>query len=143
MSTAAAVAIVAGTAVSIDASNKASSAAKEKGRVMSASQRIEDAATMRKQAREARIQRARIAQASENIGTGGSSQELGAQSSLSSQVGANTARIGGQQLVAEGITSLNKDIASAQTQGAIGQGISSLGSTAFSATGGFDNLFGG
>lgn len=143
MSTAAAIAIVVGTAFSIDASKKSARASKERGKVVSAAQQNEDAAALRNQARQARIKRAKIAQTSENTGSGGSSRELGSISSLTTQVNANQARLSGQQNTAGAITGLNEDIADAQVQGAIGSSISSLGSSAFSATGGFDNLFKG
>lgn len=141
MSTAAAVAIVVGTAVSIDASRKSAVASKEKGQVMSAQQRVQDRSTQRQAARAARIKQSQIAQAAETSGVAGSSSEASAQASLSTQVAANQARISGQQLGAANITSLNADMADAQVQGAIGAGITSVGSFAFSASGGFDSLF--
>ena len=74
MSVAGAVIAVVGLAVSVDASEKAASATREKGRVVGAQQRIEDAAARRKQARQTRIQQAQIAQTAETTGTGGSSK---------------------------------------------------------------------
>lgn len=141
MSTAAAVAVVVGTAVSVDAGRKAAKATKEKGQVISAQQRIQDRATQRQAARTARIKQAQIEQAAEATGTSGSSTEASAQASLSTQVAANQARISGQQLGAASVTNLNADIADASVQGQAGAGISSIGSQAFAATGGFDNLF--
>ena len=79
MSVVAAVTAVVGLAVSVDAKNDAKRAAKEKGKVLNASQKIEDASNLRKQAREARIQRSRILQASEEAG--GGSRETGSISS--------------------------------------------------------------
>tara|TARA_R110000744_G_scaffold91073_1_gene176837 strand:- start:3588 stop:4019 length:432 start_codon:yes stop_codon:yes gene_type:complete len=141
MSTAAAVAVVVGTAVSVDASRKAAAATKEKGKVISAQQRVQDRSTQRQAARTARIKQAQIEQAAETSGVAGSSSEASAKASLSTQVAANQARISGQQLGAASVTNLNNDIADAQVQSTLGSGISSVGSQAFSATGGFDNLF--
>ena len=141
MSTAAAVAIVAGTAVTIDAGRKSAAAAKEKGQVISAQQRVQDRSTQRQAARAARIKQAQIEQAAESSGVTGSSSATSAQASLSTQVAANQARISGQQLGAASVTNLNADMADAQVQATLGAGITSVGSAAFSATGGFDNLF--
>lgn len=144
MSTAAviaAVAVGAGTAISIDASRDQAKIAKEKGKQQSAQQRVQDRSTQRQAARSARIKQSQIAQAAETSGVAGSSSEASAQASLSTQVAANQARISGQQLGAANITSLNADMADAQVQGAIGAGITSVGSFAFSASGGFDDLF--
>ena len=138
--TAAATAIV-GTAASIKSSRDAASAQRERGRVISASQRSEDAARLREHARAARRERARILQTSETLGIAGSSAETGAISALQTQVSANVARVSGQQKTAEGVSSLNQDLADAQVLGTLGRGVQSLGSQSFSAAGGFDNLF--
>lgn len=143
MSTAAAVAIVVGTAVSIDATRDAAKASKERNKVQTASQKAQDSASLRQQARQERIRRAKILQAGENTGTSGSGREVGSIAALRTQVSANEARVAGQQNTAEGIGELNQDIADSQVQQALGQGIKSIGSSAFSATGGFDNLFKG
>ncbi len=139
--TVAAGAVVVGTALSIDASRDQAKLTKEKGKQQAAQQRVQDRSTQRQAARSARIKQSQIAQAAETSGVAGSSSEASAQASLSTQVAANQARISGQQLGAANITSLNADMADAQVQGAIGAGITSVGSFAFSASGGFDSLF--
>lgn len=143
MSTAAAVAIVVGTAVSIDATRDAAKASKERNKVQTASQKAQDSAALRQQARQERIRRAKILQAGENTGSGASSREVGSIAALQTQVAANVGRVEGQQKTAEGIGKLNQDIADSQVQKGLGQGIKSIGSSAFSTTGGFDNLFKG
>lgn len=134
-----AVAAVVGAGVQFKASRDVASAQRERGKVVGAQQRGEDRANLREQARQERIQRARIAQAAET--TGGGSREIGATASLSTQVSANVGRIRGQQTAAEGVSDLNQDIASAQVQKSLGAGIQQIGTTAFTTAGGFDTLF--
>lgn len=141
MATAAAVAVVVGTGVSVAGQAKAASAQREAGRVSAASQKVEDASRLRQQARQARIQRARIAAAAEASGAGESSAEFGAISALQTQVASNVARVSGQQKTTEALTRLSGDVAQGRTTQALGQAITSVGSFAFSQTGGFDNLF--
>ena len=139
MSTVAAVAVVVGAAASIG-SAVVSAKAQDKARdLKTASQRIEDASRIRKQAREARVRRSKILASAE--ATGGGSRESGAVSSLSTQLSANVGRVAGQQKTAEALGGINQDIANAQVVGAAGSALQSVGSSAFSATGGFDNLF--
>lgn len=132
-----------GTAVSVDAANKSASAQKERNKVANATQKAEDARNIRQQVREERIRRAEILQASENTGASGSSAESGAVSSLSVQVAENKARVSGQQIAAAGIGRANQDIADAQVQSQLGQGLTEIGLQAFSEAGGFDSLFKG
>lgn len=138
-----AIAAVVGTAVSIDAANKSASAQKERNKVTNATQKAEDARNIRQQAREERIRRAEILQASESTGASGSSAEAGAVASLGVQVAENKARVSGQQLAAQGIGQTNQAIADAQVQSQLGQSITSISSQAFSEAGGFDTLFKG
>jgi hypothetical protein len=138
-----AIAAVVGTAVSIDAANKSAAAQKERNKVTNATQKAEDARNIRQQAREERIRRAEILQASESTGASGSSAEAGAVASLGVQVAENKARVSGQQLAAQGIGQSNQAIADAQVQSQLGQSITSISSQAFSEAGGFDTLFKG
>lgn len=139
MSTVSAVAAVVGVAISADASMDAKEAREEANAVSSASQKNEDAAKLRQQARAARVQRSKILQASE--AQGGGSRESGAISSLSTQLGEQQGRIGGQQKTAQALGGLNQDLANANTQAAAGKTISSISMNAFETSGGFDNLF--
>ena len=141
MTVVAAVAAVAGLAVSVDANEKQASASRERGRVSGAAQRIEDNKNLREQARKTRIRQAQIDAASETQGTSGSSSSIGASSVLNTQVSSNVSRVSGQQLASQGISNLNSDIANAQNRGAIGGAISNIGTSAFDKLGGFDNLF--
>lgn len=139
----AAAAFVVGTAVSVSANRKSAAAQKEQGKVQGASQKIEDASRLRKQAREARVTRARVLAQSEATGSSGSSREGGALASLGTQLNANIGRVAGQAQTADALTGLNSDIANAQVQAAVGSTISSIGMTGFQGQGGFDNLFKG
>lgn len=141
MSVVAAVTAVVGLGVSISAQAKQERLQEEAREVTSAAQKIEDAAKLRKQAREARVQRSRILQASE--AAGGGSRESGAVSSLSTQLGEQQSRVVGQQQTSEALGGINQEIASAQTTKAIGQTAQQIGTQAFQTTGGFDNLFKG
>lgn len=120
--------------------NRAEATQKEQGRVSAAAQKIEDASRLRKQAREARIQKARILQASEE--SGGGSRESGAISSLGTQLGANQGRMAGQQNTANTMTGLNQDLANSNKNIALSNSIKGLGMQAFNTAGGFDTLFG-
>ncbi len=139
MSTVAAVAAVVGTVASMQASSKQARLQKEAGAVSTAAQKAEDAAQLRRQAREARVQRARISQQAET--SGGGSREAGAISSLSTQLGAQQGRIAGQQATAESLSGINNQIAQAGVTKAVGQALQSVGSYSFEKSGGFDNLF--
>ena len=141
MSTAAAIAFVAGTAISLKGTADAASASKERGKIQTASQRNEDVSRNRQAARQARIKRAQIEQAAEGLGTSASSSTGGAVGSLSTQVSENKARLEGQQLTAQAISKQNQNVSDAQVTQAFGGAVSSVASAAFSATGGFDNLF--
>lgn len=141
MSTVAAVAAVVGLGISVASTAKSAKLQKEAGKVSTASQKIEDAANIRKQAREARVQRSRILQSAETAG--GGSRESGAVSSLSTQLGEQQARVAGQQQTAQTLSNINADIAQTQVTKAVGQTVQSIGTFAFDKTGGFDNLFKG
>ena len=141
MAEVAAVAAVIGLGVNVATTAKSNRLQKEKGEVVSATQRSEDASRLRVQARQARVERARILQVSETAG--GGSREGGGIASLSTQLSANQARVSGQQQAAQVIGSINQDIAQTQVTKAVGQVVQSVGSFAFAEAGGFDNLFKG
>tara|TARA_B100001063_G_scaffold227047_1_gene237121 strand:+ start:1345 stop:1797 length:453 start_codon:yes stop_codon:yes gene_type:complete len=141
MSIAAAVAFVAGTAISVDANKASQRAQKRAADTTSAAQRNQDAAALRQQAREARRERARIQQVSENLGTSGSSKEIGAVGAIGNQLATSFANVSAQQITESAISKENSKMADAQIQGMYGQAIASTGMQAFSQTGGFDKLF--
>jgi len=138
MSTVAAVAAVVGTVASMQASSKQARLQKEAGAVSTAAQKAEDAAQLRRQAREARVQRARISQQAET--SGGGSREAGAISSLSTQLGAQQGRLAGQQATAESLSGINNQIAQTQELAAFGGALTVLGMSSGAAKG-FENLF--
>lgn len=141
MSIAAAVAFIGGTAISVDANKASQRAQKRAADTTSAAQRNQDASALRQQAREARRERARIQQVSQNLGTSGSSKEIGAVGAISNQIATSFANVSAQQITANAVSKENQKMASAQTLGMYGQIVSQVGSAAFSQTGGFDNLF--
>lgn len=108
-----------------------------------ASQQNEDAARLRQQAREARRQRATILQASENLGTSGSSKEIGALSTVSQQQSQNFARVGAQQATAAGVSLENQRISAAQRQQATGRLMQDVGTLIIQQSGGLEQLFTG
>lgn len=77
------------TAASIKQQGKAAKAQKKIQNEEKARNTAQQMAERRQQVREERIKRARVMQASENTGTAGSSGELGAVSSIGTQLGAN------------------------------------------------------
>lgn len=143
MSVASAIIAVVGIGVSAKGQSDARKAQKEGQAVQSASQINQDAAAKRRAAREERIRRAQILQASENTGAGGSSKEVGAISNLAQQSAANLSTVSGQQLAAQGISQANQNVADARTLSSFGQALTNVGKQGFEASGGFDNLFRG
>lgn len=141
MSIVAALTAVVGLGISVSASAEQAGLTKEAGKITTASQKIEDAANIRRQAREARIQRARILQAAEE--SGGGSRESGAISSLSTQLSEQKGRVAGQQATAETLSGINTGIAKAGVTKSLGGVVKAVGSFAFTESGGFDNLFKG
>jgi len=128
-----------GSAVQFKGQRDAAKAQEEIGEVNTASQQSDDRAKLRTQARQSRIQRAKIEQAAET--SGGGSRESGAISSLSTQLSANVSRVSGQQQTALGISKLSGDVADARLLSAAGGAIKSVGAAGFQNAGGFDNLF--
>lgn len=143
MSIGAAIAFVVGTAIQVDANKASQRAQKRRAQTTSAAQKNADSAALREQARETRRQQARILQVSENLGTSGSSKEIGAVQSAQQQQATGFATVSAQQLASAGISRENQKIADANFKASIGQAVQQAGSSAFSQTGGFDNLFKG
>lgn len=116
-----------GTAVSYD-QNKRSVAAQKEGReINSAQQRAADIRQRRNQARQARVRRAQILQSSANTGTGGSSGELGAMSSLQSKQDAGSSFLFGSEVAASAISSSNQRAADSQFRSNLTTNITRLG----------------
>lgn len=118
-------------------------AQKEVNEIQTASQKNQDKANLRQQAREARIARARVAQASENLGTSGGSREIAALSSVSQQQSQSAARVGTQQKTAAGISIQNQRIADAQGKINQAQSIQELGNLIQNTSESFAGMFGG
>ena len=123
-----------GTAASIDASQDAKSAAKQSRAAqekVASEQRAQNASQAaqerRQQIRDERVRRARIIQSSVNTGTSDSSGEIGAISSLSTQlasgIGSNLGRLQGAEnisLFSQQEADARFNIAKADNQGRIG-----------------------
>jgi hypothetical protein len=91
--------------------------------------------------RQARIARSQAAAAqSATSGGGVSSQALGIQGSIQSQAGANIAFSNQQQGLMNQISTANIDASRAMTNASTFQGITSLASTGFEMSGGYDKL---
>lgn len=150
----AAVAVAAGSAYSASKQEDAEDAAyasaqeqKKAGQESKARNAAQAASERRQQIREARVRAARIQQAGENTGTAGSSAEFGALGAINTQLQSNTAFNVGQvssanrtsdflQNAADFNTQMQQELASA----AVGKTVSDIGSSIFSASGGFSNF---
>lgn len=130
-----------------DAARDAAAAQKRMAREQEAVNAQRAAQERRQQIREERVRRAQILQSSENLGTGGSSGEFGALSSLtstlSSNIGANTSSLAS----ASRISALSQQSADAQSRGLQAQNtaqmwgqVSGFGKSIFSQAGGFNTL---
>jgi hypothetical protein len=104
----------AGTIASVVQARKAAKAQKEAQAISTASGQAQDIYARRKAARESRIRRARLIQASSNTGTEGSSGEMGASSSLTAGFGASVAQQTAGQIATAGITAANQRIQNAE-----------------------------
>lgn len=118
-------AVTAATAVAQGVqSRKAAKARRESQAVQTAGENIRDKLARRRGAKEERLRRARLVQASTTGGTSGSSGEIGATSSLGSNFAGAVAGQSMQRGVASGISAANQRVADAQgksnTFGAIG-----------------------
>jgi hypothetical protein len=127
--------------LTIGAQRRQAAAQREQGAISTATQQARDAANLRQQAREERVQRARILAASESQGAG--SRTVGATSALGTQVASSQSNVLGQQASVEAINRQSNIISKAQLDQALGKAIISTATTAFNAGGGFDNLFKG
>lgn len=103
---------------------KATKARRESAAVQTAGEGIRDKLARRRAAKEERIRRARLIQASSTGGTSGSSGEVGATSALGANFASGVAQQSAQRGVAKGISAANEKEASAvsraKTFGAIG-----------------------
>lgn len=105
------------------------------------------AAERRQQVREARIRRAQILQSAENTGTAASSGEVGALSSLSTQLNTNLGTNASSLNRAGRISNMSQRAADAGSQAnqhmmnaGVYQGLSNLGGSIFQASGGWGTL---
>jgi hypothetical protein len=108
-------------------------------------QKIADAQARRERIQE--LRRARIARAqatAQQSGTSGglaSSQSIGTQSTISSQLGANIAFSNQQSATARQITAANIDATKATTRAGVFDAVGNVSNQAFNQLGGYDELF--
>lgn len=138
-----AIVAVAGTAYSIDQSNKAAKK-QQRAQEIQQSQQISEQRTANQRAeRERRIRAARLRQSAENTGTAGSSGVFsaigGAQTDMASGLAFGSQRVNTAGSVGNQLASARTN----QTNAQIGQGVASLGMSVFSSQGGFSDLFSG
>lgn len=119
------------------AASDAADAREEAGEISGAQQQIQQRRSTRQAIREERIRRARIMQASQNTGVGGSSSQFGSTAALSTLTGSNVANQRGGALAAQGITAANQRVSDAQSSGAMWGAIGQVSGSVFSAAGGF------
>lgn len=119
-----------GTTEQRKAAKKRASAEKESQAVISAQQKQEQAEQRRQAIREQRIRQAQIEQSAANVGSSGSSGELGAISGTQTVTGSNIAFGQSTALAAQGVTRQNQIAADASLEGQIAGGIAGLGSSA-------------
>ena len=96
---------------------KAAKARREATAVSTAGENVRDKIARRRGAKEERLRRARLIQASTAGGTEGSSGEIGATSALGANFGAAVASQSMQRGVSQGITAANQKAADATSKG--------------------------
>tara|TARA_Y100001973_G_scaffold106665_1_gene186296 strand:+ start:17081 stop:17608 length:528 start_codon:yes stop_codon:yes gene_type:complete len=119
------------------AASDAADAREEAGKISGAQQQIQQRRGTRQAIREERIRRARIMQAAESTGVGGSSGQFGSTAALSTLTGTNVANQRGQAAAARGIGAANQRAADAQSTGQMWGAIGQVSGSVFSAAGGF------
>lgn len=105
-----------------------------------ASNAAQAAQERRQQIREERVRRARILQAGENTGTGGSTLEAGALGSLSTTLGSNLGFSAGARMRADNMSIFGQQAANANSRAQQMDSIFSLSSQLFSSAGGFGTV---
>lgn len=128
---------------------KAAREAEMAQREQSAQNASERAAEQRQQFRQERIRRGQILQAAENTGTAGSSSEMGALSSLSTQLADNTGRNTAAYQRGQRISMFNQNAANYEGQARTATGraqmfgqLSSIGQSVYGAAGGMKSIMG-
>lgn len=105
-----------------------------------ASNAAQAAQERRQQIREERVRRARILQAGENTGTGGSTLEAGALGSLSTTLSGNLGFSAGARMRADNLSIFGQQAADANYRGQRADSLFSLSSNLFQGAGGFNTI---
>ena len=134
---AAATASVAGTGYSIYSGIQQAGEQKKAAKVRDRQNALETQRRRRQGIREARIKRASAVNAASQFGAGETSGIAGGMSSLGSQAGAAAGFTSQQGQLSNLFSGYQQSAADFGTQAAIGRGVSSVGSTAFSILGSF------
>jgi hypothetical protein len=122
----------AGTVANAVETKKRADIQEEQMEVQSAQQDVEALNQRRKQIRERRVRAAKIEQASEQMGTGGSSGEAGAIGALATNVMANIGMSEGRASTSRTLTGLSQKAADSQTRGALYGAAADLGGAMYS-----------
>lgn len=142
----AAVTLIGGVASAEKARSQQRSAARDERRArreQQAMQAAQAARERRQQVREERIRRGQILQASQTSGVAGSSGQIGATSSLSSQLGTNLGFNAGMIRGANRISAFGQSAADSMGRAQTWGQVSQFGMMGFQAVGGFNSLFSG
>lgn len=114
------------------AAKDAASAQKKAARTAQNARMNKEFETRRQQIRQERVRRAQIEQQSENSGVSMSSGQIGSESAINTQVGANISAIQGESQAANAIGRFNQQTADANYRGQVASQIGSLGMSAAS-----------
>lgn len=124
----------------IEAREDARAAQEKAAKEQKASNAARAAQERRQQIREERVRRARILQAGENTGVGGSTLEAGALGSLSASLSANLGFNAGEKMRADNISIFSQDAANAETTAQQADSLFALSSRVFEGAGGFKTV---
>lgn len=117
-----------------EASDDMAAEQKKANQKKTAIQMSADIEQRRQKAREERVRRAKIQQAAENTGTAGSSSEVGATSTLATDLASGMAFSSGQVAASASISGNLNKAASAEAQGATWGAASQIANSVFGAT---------
>lgn len=123
---------VAGTGVQFVAGRRQAKAQEDAAEQQRAIQQLEQRRQRRRVLRERRIARAQTQNVAAQTGAQGSSGELGGLTSLEAQAGFETGVLTASESASSNIFAANRRAARAGQLGSIGQGMASIGGTAFS-----------
>lgn len=125
------------TVVQLDSAAKSRAAQKETQEISQADQAVQRESNIRRAVRSSRVQRAKIQQASSNVGSGTSSGSTGAISNLRSSLDNAIGTVGGQVKTAQSLSDEAQKDADARYTAQVWGSISNLFNTAASSASSF------